>query len=615
MTLSDGSSVLVSSRIGVSVKDGNIEFYDKAGAGNKVYVHSASGDLAETLHVDPTQKSSSLEVGNTPLYETPTKGEYLKDKEIKFTLDGVTKTISIDKAYSDQDELIADINKKLSSAFGAGKISVSANYDKGLVFTTAKGSTMSIEGGKALGLSTDSELSYLDMSKKLGDIIKDGDWDSFAKAEATGKVTKVEATETDPAYYVDEKGNRVEQADDDNWYRIDEKGDFLYKFELNGQTIGNFSKNSQLENVTVAINNNTTAGVNVSYSKTTNQFHFVAEESGSAGKVDFGEGLAQKLFGQGGSNVVKEEQGVDAIFSMSVDGNVYDGISRSSNTFNVDGMDISLKGTFGEFNGEKLQDVAEAEKDAVTFTCSADADKIVDAIKTMVEDYNAMVTEIKNAYSTMPAQKSNGSRYEPLSDKDIEGMTESAVKSYEEKAKEGILFADRDLSNLYSKLTSIISPAGQDGADLRAMGLEVSYSNGLSVIKLDEDKLRATLNTNPDKVKDAFTKSVANGAETDGLMASLKNTLEVYAKSTGSDKGILVTKAGSAKVPASVYQNTLQTRLDEYDKQIEKWQDKLSDRVDYYTKQFTLLEQLVAEMNSQSSALMGLMGGMGTASV
>lgn len=171
------------------------------------------------------------------------------------------------------------------------------------------------------------------------------------------------------------------------------------------------------------------------------------------------------------------------------------------------------------------------------------------------------------------------------------------------------------MSNLYSKLTSIISPAGQDGADLRAMGLEVSYSNGLSVIKLDEDKLRATLNTNPDKVKDAFTKSVANGAETDGLMASLKNTLEVYAKSTGSDKGILVTKAGSAKVPASVYQNTLQTRLDEYDKQIEKWQDKLSDRVDYYTKQFTLLEQLVAEMNSQSSALMGLMGGMGTASV
>ena len=55
--------------------------------------------------------------------------------------------------------------------------------------------------------------------------------------------------------------------------------------------------------------------------------------------------------------------------------------------------------------------------------------------------------------------------------------------------------------------------------------------------------------------------------------------------------------------------NFLQTQIDNLDTQIEKWQDKMSDRIDYYTNQFTRLEQLINQMNSQSSALAGLMGG------
>ena len=35
----------------------------------------------------------------------------------------------------------------------------------------------------------------------------------------------------------------------------------------------------------------------------------------------------------------------------------------------------------------------------------------------------------------------------------------------------------------------------------------------------------------------------------------------------------------------------------------------MSDQIDRYTTKFSKLEQLIAEMNSQSSALMGLMGG------
>ena len=44
-------------------------------------------------------------------------------------------------------------------------------------------------------------------------------------------------------------------------------------------------------------------------------------------------------------------------------------------------------------------------------------------------------------------------------------------------------------------------------------------------------------------------------------------------------------------------------------KRVNDWQDKLSDQVDRYTQQFTRLEMLINQMNSQSSTLAGLMGG------
>ena len=36
----------------------------------------------------------------------------------------------------------------------------------------------------------------------------------------------------------------------------------------------------------------------------------------------------------------------------------------------------------------------------------------------------------------------------------------------------------------------------------------------------------------------------------------------------------------------------------------------MSDQVDYYTTQFSKLEQLIAQMNSQSSSLAQMMGGV-----
>ena len=81
-----------------------------------------------------------------------------------------------------------------------------------------------------------------------------------------------------------------------------------------------------------------------------------------------------------------------------------------------------------------------------------------------------------------------------------------------------------------------------------------------------------------------------------------------YGKTTGG-KGILVDKAGSTLAPSTLYTNRIYKELTSIDEQIDKWQDKMTDRVDYYTQQFSRLEQLVSQMNSQSSYFAQLAGG------
>jgi len=300
--------------------------------------------------------------------------------------------------------------------------------------------------------------------------------------------------------------------------------------------------------------------------------------------------------------------GQDAIMDVEVNGKRFENLTRSSNTFDIDGLNITAKGTFN-VDGKNAPDKDGNEYEAVTFTTTTDSDKIVDAIRQFVDDYNEMATELRNTYNTMPATNSRGSRYEPLTAEEEEKYSESELKAYNEKAKQGILFADTNLSRMYDKLVNTIQPGGTDGQTLREIGIGTSYSNGMTTLSLDEDKLRAALESDPDKVRNAFAKTKEGGSATDGLMKSMQNTLDSYVKTTGEPKGILITRAGSIKAPTSLNNNSLKSQIDSIDSQIDRWTDKMADQIDRYTSKFSKLEQLIAEMNSQSSALMGLMGG------
>ena len=184
-------------------------------------------------------------------------------------------------------------------------------------------------------------------------------------------------------------------------------------------------------------------------------------------------------------------------------------------------------------------------------------------------------------------------------------------QKYEEKAKQGLLFNDSNLSALYNRMLNVFSPGGKDEALLRQMGISVSFSStdNSSSITLDESKLRSMLDSDPDAVADLFTRSASAGnASSDGLMQSMKTQLDRYAGTTGAVKGILVQQAGTPLSSLTLMNNTWQNQIDSIYTDIEKWQDKLTAQVDKYTSMFSKLETLIYQMNSQSSTLAGMMG-------
>ncbi|WP_295756121.1 flagellar filament capping protein FliD [uncultured Oscillibacter sp.] len=688
--------------------DGKITFADPKK--NGVYVSGATGSVQEQLlggkepSTEAGKQIKSLTLADGALdTEKMSTLEYLSTRgaSMEITLDGKTKTIKLPgedavKGLTGADRDAAYVKafqKSIDDAFGKGKLTVSdANGDGNGIqfqFDAPKGSTFAIGStkGEILGFGeSDRVTSYLNTGKTLGELMKGKDFSTFEKA-----------------YVLDSKGNKTDKL------ATDANGKQLYSFKVNGKEIGQFNEDTALSTVFNAMNSNSDSEVKVGYSKLTNELTFTAKDTGAASEIDFGDdtSMAAALFGKVDTNSEGYSAGQDAIFEASVNGTSLGEITRSSNDVEMDGMTISLKGTFGyqtdedgnikydvsqakddkgnsmfyiyqgqgkekQISAEQLDDgrfvfsdyktgktvygtldadgkmsflhengstvyaqldgggnlrfttdesqkqemnvltektaIKDTKAEGVTFETSSDADKIVDVVKQMVEDYNAMAKEIKDAYSTLPAQRSNGAYYEPLTAEDEEGMSESAIKNWNEKAKQGVLFGDRDLASLYQRMTSAVSMTGEHGAALREAGITVNYSNGLTTLEFNEDKFRAALNNDPDKVRDAFTSSVESGAKSNGLMQALKQPLDIYGKTEGG-KGVLVEKAGSPLAPSTMYNNTIQKELNNIDSQIERWQDKMEDQIDHYTSQFSRLEQLIQQMNSQSSYFSQLMAG------
>ena len=642
---------------------GNIKFSDRTGDGNSVYISSASGDIKNTLGVSTGSGADTIATGGAYLSRSVTTGNYLFDKSLTFNLNGTSKTIEmsdlLSKVDSSADEdintqFVNALQDELNNAFGKGKVEVSRDKDGMMSFHAAQdGSTLTLSGSAAKALGFESgDANYVNTGKTLKDLLGERDSYDFkingvtiradgdttleslmssinSNADAGVKVSyskltnefKFTATETGSNSRIEFDGLAREVFgasgnDDDRFaerFGIDlgKDGTKFVNFTVGNGEIGfSVTKDMTMGDVIKELNDNP-FGYKASYNELSGQI-VMTDADGKAldYKVSVADSIDSPFEEYKAVNYrpsASYTAGTDAVMDVEVNGVRFENLARSSNNFEIDGLNITVKSTFNE-NGLNV-DKDGNDIEPVTFETVTDSEKIIEAIRGFVNDYNEMITELKGAYSTLPAQQTNGSRYEPLTAEQEEKYTENELAAYNEKAKQGILFGDTTLSGMYNKLLGAIAPGGADGQTLREIGIGTSYENGLTTISLDEDKLRAALENDPDKVRSAFTKTREDGSSSNGLMQNLQNTMNIYVKTIGEPKGVLINKAGSVKAPTSLTNNSLNTQMSNIDKQIERWQNKMASQIDRYTTQFTKLEQLIAEMNSQSSTLFGLMGG------
>lgn len=364
---------------------------------------------------------------------------------------------------------------------------------------------------------------------------------------------------------------------------------------INGTTI-NIKAGSSINQIISAINSSD-AGVTVSYMKNSDKFMITAKADGASGQIELGDSTKQNditniLFGSISDEDIKKGKGQDAIVAVQYAGSseVVE-LHRGTNTFTQDGLNITVKGKFGY---DEAGNIKEGEE--VTFESTANTDSIMSAVKDMVTAYNEIVDLVNSLVSTKPDRS-----YAPLTDDQKEEMTEDQIEKWEKKAKEGILFGDDLLRNLSSDLRFVAG--GSLMTQLEAIGIsEASGYSSNGKLTIDETKLKNALETDPDKVAKLFTD------KDNGLMTNMKKVTDSYAKTWGT-KGSLIARAGSEAAATSLTDNEIYTSMKDIDDIITQLQSRLKSEQDRYLSQFTTLETLIAQMNSQSSYLSSMTGG------
>ena len=522
-------------------------------------------DIDNGISLDEFNASSNKSSFEAAAITKQPLSDYLKGKSISVSYGGQTKNIELigDKEEIKDFKAFKDsLQNKLDKAFGSGKVTVGEGQNGSLTFTAK-------DNKQTLQISADSKelQNALGITSTQSNKISTGSslWENRVKL-GLGK------------YDTKEKLN-----------------DALKNFTVNGAKIDNITADTTVDGLLTAINNNKDAGVTATYLGSENKFVLSSNEKGEGRKITLGADpndtadAANLIFGGVSTD------GTDGEMSILYNG-VQTTITSSSNTFSIDGLDIRATNTFNTGS-------ATAEG-GVSFTASADTEKVTETVKKFIEAYNAMIDEVRTQATTKP-----DSNYKPLTDDQKNEMNENSIKNWEDKAKEGILYnssALKDLDNATQGIFSSMMMNGVSYDDLEKIGISFSddYTAGGKIV-FDEEKFKTAMDSDPEKVSDLFT-------GTHGIVNTIDSTLSTYAtryaSRNGNSYGVLIEEAGSEKLSLTLTNNSIYKELKDMQETITNLQSQLSTEQDRYISQFTQMERLINQMNSQSSYLSQLGG-------
>jgi flagellar hook-associated protein 2 len=374
--------------------------------------------------------------------------------------------------------------------------------------------------------------------------------------------------------------------------------------------------------------NSSQAGVTLSYSEVTDKFTLTAKQQGEGENIVMGDtnrnllaalGLQNSSFAVGikdkttgdvtaldnGKNGNVSNNNATASYGQNAIAYI-DGakVERSGNEFTVNGIAYSLKETYKETwnpSTDTNGNVTNA-KEGEAITLSPDATNLMETVKNFVTDYNALVDLLYG----MTTEESF-SDYEPLTEEERAAMSESQIKAWEDKAKSGLLRSDSTVSKIFSSLReSFLSSV--DGFSLFNLGITYGTtndswkSNGKLTIS-DETKLKSTLESNPDQVRNFFTNS------SKGVATKLDKVIDNAVRTTGGQghRGSLIEIAGLPSTMSET-ENTIYTQMLNHNKRINSLKDQLEREESRLWTQFTAMEEALAKINEQSSVLSQYLG-------
>mgnify|MGYP000925458014 CR=1 FL=1 len=506
-------------------------------------IKTATNSRAVSLHTVSRQIVIGFDQASVPVD--------LTGKTLDITVDGLTKTITFSKAYYSSEELGADIKALTDAAFGVDRLSVSVSGDE--IIINSDGVDASLSPGPVDSAFEAEGLSLINDHTSRLDLLKSVSENNFA---------------------------------------VPVVGDTLV-FSINGKQF-EFQKDASIASIMNAINASD-AGVKISYSSITDKFTLTSGATGAANSITISDETGNFLAAVIGPLTAENyTEGTDA--SVYINGTK---VTRSSNTFTIDGITYSLKAD---------------NAGTINMSITDDTQKVIANIKDFVKDYNDILDAINSKISEARYRD-----FAPLTDEQKKELSESEIKQWEEKAKSGLLRNDSNLMRLiqslraafYMPVKRLDDNSENIGINIADIGITTDAYTAKGRLIIDEEKLAKALASDPESVIKLFTQQsdklyLPDAAPEDkaerynesGIMQRLSDILSDNIRKTYGG-GILLKIAG---YPGSSleFENSITNKIKSYEQKLSRLLESLTREENRYFSQFTAMEKYIAQMNQQA---------------
>jgi len=255
--------------------------------------------------------------------------------------------------------------------------------------------------------------------------------------------------------------------------------------------------------------------------------------------------------------------------------------TQSSNTFDLNGVTVNL--------------LSAPEKDQPAFKVRVevrqDVDAVVDKIKEFVNIYNELVDELNVATREKVYRD-----FPPLTDAQRAELSDKEIELWEEKAKSGLLRSDSIITGILSEMRMALSAAVKDGEGsmtLADIGITTGSWYEYGRLNINESKLRAAVESDPEGVSNLFRKDGAENSEM-GIARRLEKAL---------DNGMKRIDQMAGKAESSYDRSFLSERIRDYESRLSVMEERLLRYEEMQWRKFTAMEKVLGQLYSQSDWL------------